>query len=88
MKKKWFTPGSSPPEIINFEGWKVAVIICYEIEFPEPARVLAIQGAQLIIVPTATTCRFNCEYTVRSRAYELLQMEMFLQWEISQILSY
>jgi len=21
-------------------------------------------------VPTATTCRFNCEYTVRSRAYE------------------
>eukprot|EP00160_Parvularia_atlantis_P003708 Unigene13110_Nuclearia_a/m.39730 Unigene13110_Nuclearia_a/g.39730 ORF Unigene13110_Nuclearia_a/g.39730 Unigene13110_Nuclearia_a/m.39730 type:complete len:287 (-) Unigene13110_Nuclearia_a:31-891(-) len=29
------------------------MIICYDVEFPEPARALALQGAQLLFVPTA-----------------------------------
>ena len=31
---------------------KVSALICYDIEFVEPARILAINGAQLLIVPT------------------------------------
>jgi predicted amidohydrolase len=32
---------------------KVGILICFDIEFPEPARVLRLQGAELLIVPTA-----------------------------------
>ncbi len=31
---------------------KISALICYDIEFVEPARILAINGAQLLIVPT------------------------------------
>jgi cysteine desulfurase / selenocysteine lyase len=32
---------------------RIGILICFDIEFPEPARVLALQGAQLLLVPTA-----------------------------------
>ena len=35
------------------EGVGVGILICYDIEFPEAARALALAGAQLIAVPTA-----------------------------------
>jgi predicted amidohydrolase len=34
-------------------GIRVGVLICYDVEFPEAVRTLALQGAQLIAVPTA-----------------------------------
>ena len=34
-------------------GVKIGILICYDIEFPEPARVLALRGAEVLIVPTA-----------------------------------
>ena len=51
-----FTPGTLedmqvvalPPHQL-----RVGVLICYDVEFPEPARVLAMRGAQLLAVPTA-----------------------------------
>ena len=52
-----FTPGG--PEqlrVVTLPGpthLRVGVLICYDLEFPEPARVLAVQGAQLLVVPTA-----------------------------------
>ena len=36
-----------------FEGVKIGVLTCYDLEFPEPARHLALRGAQCILVPTA-----------------------------------
>jgi predicted amidohydrolase len=32
---------------------KTGCLICFDIEFPEPARTLAVQGAELLLVPTA-----------------------------------
>jgi 5-aminopentanamidase len=37
----------------TLDGLEVGVLICYEIEFPETARSLALAGAELILVPTA-----------------------------------
>ncbi|PSB33616.1 carbon-nitrogen hydrolase family protein [Stenomitos frigidus] len=34
-------------------GVRVGVLICYDVEFPEAVRALALQGAELIAVPTA-----------------------------------
>jgi predicted amidohydrolase len=50
--------------------WKVAACVCFDVEFPETCRALAGRGAQLLLVPTALTNRFNAEVTVRSRAFE------------------
>jgi predicted amidohydrolase len=50
----------------------LGVNICYDQQFPESARVLALQGAQVILVPTSET-RARHEVTdlqSRTRAYE------------------
>ena len=39
--------------IIECYGMKFGLLICFDIEFPELCRLLAIKGAQCIIVPTA-----------------------------------
>ncbi len=30
---------------------KIGIMICYDVEFPEPARIMALKGAELIFVP-------------------------------------
>lgn len=44
-----FTPGSSP-FIFRMGGFTCAVIICYDLRFPELARALAIAGVELLFV--------------------------------------
>ena len=49
-------PGSFEPfELATASGEAVTCgcLICYDIEFPEPSRALALQGAELLLVPTA-----------------------------------
>lgn len=48
-----FTPGQDPPSVVAFEGVKIGILICYDVEFPEMVRGLALGGAQLVAVPTA-----------------------------------
>lgn len=31
---------------------KIGVMICYDLEFPEPARIMALKGAELVFVPS------------------------------------
>lgn len=44
-----FEPGSSFP-VCQWHGMRVGILICFDIEFPEAARMLARQGADLIVV--------------------------------------
>lgn len=39
--------------IIECYGMKFGLLICFDIEFPELSRLLAVKGAQCIIIPTA-----------------------------------
>jgi len=48
-----FTPGEGFAALATVGGLKVGVLICYDIEFVETARRLALAGADLIAVPTA-----------------------------------
>jgi len=48
-----FTQGDDLVPVINWNGWKVGMLICYDIEFPENVRRLALEGAELILTPTA-----------------------------------
>ena len=48
------------------------MLICYDVEFPENARKLALRGADLIVAPTANMVPFDVVDTtiVPARAYE------------------
>jgi len=52
---------------------KIAILVCYDVEFPEAARVLAASGAQILFVPSCTDerqgfCRVR--YSAQARASE------------------
>ena len=70
-ESKIFTPGRDS-SIFSINGIKSAIVICYELEFPELIRELALQGVELIIAPTGQSslwpaaALFNC----RTRAFE------------------
>jgi len=68
-EKGIFTPGHLLHPV-HFEGVSIGLLICYDIEFPEPSRVLALQGASILICPTANPQTFTSQITTRNRAYE------------------
>ncbi|BDV30971.1 carbon-nitrogen hydrolase family protein [Microbacterium terricola] len=48
----WVEPGEiGPPETFTVDGIRFAVMTCYDLRFPEVARVLADAGADVILVP-------------------------------------
>lgn len=67
-----FAAGPSLAPVVEFGGWRVGLAICYDIEFPETARVLALAGAEVILAPTANMAPFDSVATrlVPARAEE------------------
>ena len=58
---------------LEVEGWTVGLSICYDLRFPELYRILAVRGAQLLVVPAAFTMatgRDHWELLLRARAVE------------------
>ena len=51
-------------------GVQVGVMICYDREFPESARILMLKGAELVLVPNACPMEINRLSQLRARAYE------------------
>jgi predicted amidohydrolase len=49
---------------------RVGAMICFDREFPESARILMLQGAELILTPNACTLEANRLGQFRARAYE------------------
>lgn len=54
-----FSPGPQAPAVFTWQGWQLGLLICYDIEFPEAARGLALQGADAVLVPTANMIDFD-----------------------------
>lgn len=50
-EKGVFTAGDAPPPVVESAMGRIAVMICYDIEFPEWARLAALAGADLLAVP-------------------------------------
>lgn len=66
----WTTPGMEYP-VIPTEFGAVGMMICYDGDFPEVSRILAIKGAQIIARPSALLRGFDIwEMTNRVRAYD------------------
>ncbi len=45
--------------LVCLHGWQLSVLICYDVEFPENTRRLALAGADAVLVPTANMDRFD-----------------------------
>ena len=53
QEKQFFIPGDTGFKVWNTRYAKIGVGICWDQWFPETARVLALQGAEIIFYPTA-----------------------------------
>ena len=51
-EKLIFTPGNSAPAVVETTVGRIGTLICYDLEFPEMPRSLALAGAEFIAVPT------------------------------------
>jgi 5-aminopentanamidase len=47
-----FTPGTAPPPVVDTAFGRIAMMICYDVEFPEWVRAPALASADLLAVPT------------------------------------
>ena len=49
---KYFAAGSSPV-YLDYLGWRIGIITCYDLRFPELTRLLALAGCNLLLIPAA-----------------------------------
>ena len=47
---------------------RIGVLICYDLEFPEAARILALDGAAILLTPTANMDPYSAYQAVYTRA--------------------
>lgn len=73
-ENRWFSAADPSSVIVEYGGIKVGFLICYDVEFPENVRRLALAGAELIVVPTALpagpSADFIVEHMIKVRSFE------------------
>lgn len=69
---KAFVGAQEPPAVVDFNGIRTSMLICYDVEFPEAVRAAATRGAELLLVPTALSAGFDNvpQVLIRARALE------------------
>jgi predicted amidohydrolase/ribosomal protein S18 acetylase RimI-like enzyme len=71
--KWWGVKGGNKIQIFDTDKGKVAILICYDIEFPELARIAVSKGAKILFVPFNTDDRrayLRVRYCAQARAIE------------------
>lgn len=70
-ERRLFAPGEALT-VARLGALRLGILICYDVEFPEAARALALEGAALVAVPTALMRPFDrvAEWLVPVRAFE------------------
>jgi 5-aminopentanamidase len=65
-------PGDRPFAVHDAGGLRIGMHICYDGAFPEPARVLTLLGADLLVLPTNWPTHSECaaEHVIPTRAME------------------
>ena len=72
-KEDWQIVPRSSLQLFDTEFGRVAVTICYDVEFPEVARAAARRGAHILVVPSCTDDRqgyLRVRYCAQARAIE------------------
>jgi len=68
-EQEWFSPGDLPLAVHRVGPARVGLLICFDWRFPEAARVLALQGADVIAHPSNLVFP-NAQEAMRVRALE------------------
>ncbi len=72
-EKLWFSPGDLKLKVYSisgkFGGVKIGMMICYDWFYPETARILALNGAQIICHPSNLVMPY-CQNAMFTRALE------------------
>lgn len=63
----YFRPGNAV-SVVDLDGIKIGMAICFDHAFPELFRLLALQGAQIIIIPSAVPKGYAYLLNLRTRA--------------------
>ncbi|MGC1184210.1 MAG: nitrilase-related carbon-nitrogen hydrolase [Candidatus Dormiibacterota bacterium] len=58
-EQTYFQAGDSGFPVFDLPFGRIGILVCYDLWFPEAARVLALAGAQLICVPTNWVANFR-----------------------------
>jgi predicted amidohydrolase len=77
-EKATFQRGKSPLTF-TYRGWRIGLLICFDVEFPEIVRALARQGCDLVVVPTALMEPYDnvARHVIATRA---LENQMFVAY--------
>lgn len=62
--------GGKEFKVCDFHGVKIGVMICYDREYPESARILMLKGAEIILVPNDCASMQPRLSALSTRAYE------------------
>jgi predicted amidohydrolase len=57
--------------LVSLAGLRVGPLICYDVEFPELGRALAVAGAELLVTVSANMAPYGDEHEVATRARAL-----------------
>jgi predicted amidohydrolase len=70
-EKSYFATGDAYT-LFQLHGWNIAILVCYDVEFPEAVRGCAARGAQLVVAPTALKKEwsFVARSMIPTRAFE------------------
>lgn len=72
MESEALTPGDSVT-VLETEYCKIGIAICFDVRFPELSRKMALEGAEIIVLPAAfnmTTGPAHWELSMRARALD------------------
>ncbi len=73
-ERSLFTPAEPSTRLFKHRGVTCGMLICYDVEFPENVRRLALAGADAVLVPTALPAgwsgTFITDHMIRTRAFE------------------
>ena len=72
-REEWFISPRSKLHVFETVFGRLAITICYDVEFPEIARAAAMQGAHILVVPSCTDERqgfLRVRYCAQARAIE------------------
>jgi len=72
-RRWWGVEPGNKLEVFDTDAGRVAINICYDVEFPELSRIAAEQGAQIIFVPFCTDERkgyLRVRYCAQARCIE------------------
>lgn len=72
-EKKRFQPGNEFP-VFDTELGRLAILPCYDLEFPEPSRIAARKGAEILFCPAAWSAPSRERWELDLRANSLFNL--------------